>query len=103
MNGFMALVLSMAAGAGLGFFYFGGLWLTVRRLPGARRPTLLFVASFVGRTALTLLGFYLIMDGSWDRMLACLLGFIVARQLLISRLRPEPEPAAPRGREGARP
>jgi F1F0 ATPase subunit 2 len=103
MNGFMALVLSMAAGAGLGFFYFGGLWLTVRRLAGSGKPVLLFGASFVLRTILTVLGFYLVMDGSLERMLACLLGFIVARQLLISRLRPEPEPAAPRGREGARP
>lgn len=103
MSGFMALVLSMAAGAGLGLLYFGGLWLTVRRLAGTRTPVLLFGASFVVRTILTVLGFYLVMDGSLGRMLACLLGFIVARQLLISRLRPERAPAAPRGREGARP
>lgn len=102
MSGFPTLILALAAGLALGLFYFGGLWLTVRRLPGARRPTLLFVASFVGRTALTLLGFYLIMDGSWDRMLACLLGVIIARQVLVFRLRPD-RGAATGEREGVQP
>jgi F1F0 ATPase subunit 2 len=96
----MILVLAGAAGVGLGLFYFGGLWLTVRRLPDSSRPALLFVGSFAGRTALTLLGFYLVMDGRWERMLACLAGFIMIRQFLISRLRPEWEPAVPRGRQG---
>lgn len=100
MSGFMALVLAVAAGGGLGLFYFGGLWLTVRRLPDTGRPALLFGASFVGRMALTLLGFYLVMDGSWERMLACLVGFIIARQFLTSRLRPERLPAVGREKEG---
>ncbi|MDX9741291.1 MAG: ATP synthase subunit I [Gammaproteobacteria bacterium] len=88
MSGWMALVPAVIAGAGLGLIYFGGLWLTVRRLPGADRPTLLFGGSLVLRLSLTLAGFYLVMDGSWERMLACLGGFIVARQALVSRLRP---------------
>jgi F1F0 ATPase subunit 2 len=100
MSGFMTLVLAGAAGAGLGIFYFGGLWLTVRRLPNSGRPALLFLGSFAGRTTLALLGFYLVMDGRWERMLACLAGFIVVRQFLISRLRPEWEPTDPRESEG---
>ena len=103
MSGYMGLVLAAAAGAGLGLFYFGGLWLTVRRLAGSGSPVLLFGASFLVRTALTVLGFYFVMDGSLGRVLACLLGFIVARQLLVSRLRPGREPTSSRGREGARP
>lgn len=100
MSVLMALSLAAAAGVGLGLLYFGGLWLTVRRLPDSRRPALLFGASFAGRTALTVLGFYLVMDGSWERMLACLGGFIIVRQVLVSRLQPEREPAVPYGKEG---
>jgi F1F0 ATPase subunit 2 len=85
---------------GLGLFYFGGLWLTVRQLPTCRWPAPLLVGSFLGRTALTLVGFYLIMGGRWERMLACLVGFMMARLFLVSRLRPERVPAIPRGREG---
>lgn len=103
MSGFIALVLALAAGAALGLVYFGGLWLTVRQLAGSGRPALLFGASLLVRTLLTVLGFYLVMDASLARVLACLLGFIIARQLLVSRLRPGREPVARRGREGARP
>ena len=103
MNGFMHLVVAGAAGAGLGLFYFGGLWLTVRRLADSRRPALLFAGSFVGRMTLTLLGFYLVMDGHWERILACLVSFIMVRQLLIARLRPERERTVPPGGEGVQP
>lgn len=87
MSSFMAMLLAWAAGMGLGLFYFGGLWLTVRQLPTRRYAIALFLASFVGRTALVLAGFYFVMGGHWERMLACLAGFIIVRQLLVSRLR----------------
>ena len=101
MSGLMALFLAVAAGMGLGLFYFGGLWLTVGRLPTCRWPSPLVLASFVGRTAVVVVGFYFVMGGRWERMLACLVGFIMARKFLISRVRPEREPTVPRGREGA--
>lgn len=102
MSGFVHLALALAAGLGLGLFYFGGLWLTVRWLGASGWPVLLMVGSFVGRTAVAVLGFYFIMDGSWQRMLACLAGFIIVRQLVVSRLRPERLPATGGG-EGAAP
>lgn len=89
MSGWIAIALSLAAGLGLGLVYFGGLWLTVRRVATTRRPALLFAGSFVLRTALVVAGMYLVMDGSWQRMLACLAGFIILRQVMVSRLRPE--------------
>jgi F1F0 ATPase subunit 2 len=98
----MILALACVAGVGLGLFYFGGLWLTVRRLPNSPGPALLFMGSFVGRTALTVLGFYFVMDGRWERILACLAGFLLARQVLISRLRPDRAAPLPRAREGVR-
>ncbi|MRR57565.1 MAG: ATP synthase subunit I [Deltaproteobacteria bacterium] len=85
---FYAISLSLAvlAGAALGLFYFGGLWLTVRRLAGSRRPGMLMLGSFVVRLLVTLCGFYLVMDDSWERLLAGLAGFLVARVALTRAL-----------------
>jgi F1F0 ATPase subunit 2 len=85
----MPFVLSLIAGAALGLFYFGGLWLTIRRLPESRRPAALALASFVGRTALTVAGFYLLMDGQWPRLALGLAGFLGARTVLVSRAKRE--------------
>jgi F1F0 ATPase subunit 2 len=78
----------------LGLFYFGGLWLTVRHLPSSRSPALLTLGSFLGRTAVTLTGFYLVMGGRWERLLACFVGFLLMRTILVARWRPE-EPQEP--------
>ena len=102
MSGWIAIALSLAAGLGLGLAYFGGLWLTVRRVATTRRPVLLFAGSFVLRTALVVAGMYLVMNGSWQRMLACLAGFIIVRQVMVSRLRPDGAAQAGEG-EGASP
>lgn len=101
MNLFFTLALACAAGMALGLFYFGGLWLTVRRLARQRRPLPLFLGSFLGRTALVVAGFYFVMGGRWERMLACLAGFIMARLLLTSRLRREASPVPPQQAGGA--
>ncbi len=82
------LVLAFAAGLGLGLFFFGGLWLTLRRLPTSRYPVPLLLVSFVGRTAVAVVGFYFVMGGRWERALACLAGFLVVRFVLTSHLRP---------------
>jgi F1F0 ATPase subunit 2 len=83
------LALALAAGLGLGAFYFGGLWLTIKRLPTARHPALLAMGSFCGRTVVVVGGIYLATGGAdWRRVLACLAGFIAARSLMVRRLRP---------------
>jgi F1F0 ATPase subunit 2 len=83
MNSFgLQLCMSALAGLALGLFYFGGLWLTVRRIAGTTRPAFLMLGSFVVRLVVTLCGFYLVMDGRWERLLACLIGFLVTRFVL---------------------
>jgi F1F0 ATPase subunit 2 len=99
MSPFIALVLAWAAGMGLGLFYFGGLWLTLRQLPTCRWPAPLLLGSYVGRTGVVLVGFYLVMGGRGERVLACLVGFIMARFLLVSRLRPKQLADASAGEE----
>lgn len=98
MSGAPALLLAALAGAGLGLFYFGGLWLTVRRLERTGNPALLFGASLILRLSLTVLGFYFVMGGEWQRALACLAGFVIARRILTART--EPAPAAAQGKGG---
>jgi F1F0 ATPase subunit 2 len=88
MNEFAAAVLSALAGAGVGVVFFAGLWLTVRRLPSARRPGLLSAASAVARIALAV-GVLLAVarTGSWVGVVACLGGFVAARWALVSRVK----------------
>lgn len=82
MNEPVTLVLAGAAGVSLGAFFFGGLWWTVRRGLTAKQPVLWFLGSLLLRTSLILAGFYFVSDGHWDRLLACLLGFVIARFLV---------------------
>jgi F1F0 ATPase subunit 2 len=77
------LLLAGAAGVLLGIFYFGGLWLTILQLERIHQPVLLFAASFLGRTALVLVGFYLAADGHLDRLAACLVGFFLPRLFFV--------------------
>ena len=44
-----------------------------------------FFGSLLLRTSIILGGFYVVSGGHWDRLLACLLGFVIAR-FLVTRL-----------------
>jgi F1F0 ATPase subunit 2 len=90
-----ALILALLAGALLGAAFFAGLWWTIRRGLSSGRPALLFICSLVLRTAAAVAGFYLVSRGDPRRLLACLLGFFLAR-LLVTRL--ARAPAASEGR-----
>jgi F1F0 ATPase subunit 2 len=85
MNETVILVLAGSAGVLLGVFFFGGLWWTVRRGLLSKRPASLFLGSLLLRTSIILAGFYAVSGGHWDRLLACLLGFVIAR-FLVTRL-----------------
>ncbi|MEI7831880.1 MAG: ATP synthase subunit I [bacterium] len=85
MNDTLGLLLALLAGMILGFFYFGGLWLTIKKGLASTRPALWFMGSMLLRTALALLGFYLIGHDHWERLLACVLGFIIMR-FVVSQL-----------------
>ena len=77
-----ALVLPLLAGVLLGMFFFGGLWWTIRRVLASKQPAALFFFSLLLRTGVALAGFYFVARGDWRRMLACLVGFILARILV---------------------
>lgn len=92
----LPLVAALLGGALLGAFYLWALWVTTRRMTTARRPALLLVASLLGRMAVLLGGFWLIADGRWERLLAALAGFVVARVLTLRRLHRHAPAGAPR-------
>ena len=75
--------VSLLVGLLLGGFYFGGLQFTVHRLPKTANPGLWMLGSFVIRTSIILLGFYVFSNGQWERILVCLVGFLVARTLIL--------------------
>lgn len=81
------LIAAFTIGVVLGLFYLGGLWFTIQRLPVSHQPALLMLGSYVLRNGVVVFGFYVVMAGSWQRLVACLAGFVLARLVLIRQLR----------------
>ena len=94
MNEALTLALVWAAGGMLGAVFFGGLWWTVRKGLFSRWAPLWFLGSLVLRTGIALAGFYAVSAGRWERMLACLLGFVTARFVVTRLTRATERPAA---------
>ena len=62
------------------------------------RPTLpafWFLGSLLLRTGAILAGFYLVSQGHWSRLVACLLGFVIARVIVVKRLTRAPADQTP--------
>jgi F1F0 ATPase subunit 2 len=92
-----SLALAFLAGLGIGLWYFGGLWVTVHRLPTTRHPALLLLGSFMVRMITSVWGFYVVMQGSGARLIAAFLGFVAIRTVLAGRAIDElTEPSTPR-------
>jgi F1F0 ATPase subunit 2 len=85
MNDLFSLTVSLVFGCSLGAVFFGGLWWTVRKGALSKRPALWFLGSMLLRMSVTLSGFYFVSGGHWERVLACLLGFVSAR-LIVTRV-----------------
>jgi len=85
MNETLTLVLAWVTGVLLGAMFFGGLWWTVRKAVSSRQPALWFFGSLLLRMSIALAGFYFMACGHWERLLVCLLGFVMAR-LIVTRL-----------------
>lgn len=83
MNEGVQLTLALLAGMLLGAIFFGGLWWTVRKGLSSPRPAQWFIVSLLLRIGLTLPGFYFAAGDDWKKLLACLLGFIIARILIV--------------------
>lgn len=81
--GITTLFMALLGGGILGGLFFGGLWWTVHKGLSSSSAGAWFFTSSVLRISLAVVGMYLITYGQWSRSLACLLGFIAARFLVI--------------------
>ena len=87
MNELTQLTTALIAGVLLGSFYFVGLWWTVRSLPRARHPWFTYFGSLVARVLAVLAGFYLLLTiYGWQWLAVGMLGFVLARLLLVRLL-----------------
>lgn len=82
------IVFCLAAGLMIGWFHFGGLWLTLQRFAGTRFYGLVFVVSFLVRSVLTLTGVYFAGKGEWPGMIVCLGGILIMRKIFIVKMQP---------------
>ena len=86
MNDPLALFVAFLIGGLLGAFFFGGLWYTVQKGVTSKLPAVWFLGSLLLRTAVVLAGFYFVAQGHWSRLAACLLGFVMARVIVMKWL-----------------
>jgi F1F0 ATPase subunit 2 len=91
MNEIIILAATLIAGILLGTIFFGGLWWTVRKGVTAKIPALWFLASSMLRTIIALAGFYFVARGDWKKLLVCLLGFVMARFIVLRLTRSNKE------------
>lgn len=84
MNDMAGLVFAFIAGGLLGVFFYFGLWWTVKKGMSSTKPALWFGISMVARTVIALAVFYAVGGNHFQRLVACLAGFIIAR-LIITR------------------
>jgi len=83
-------ILEIAAFGGgilLGLIHFWGLWWTTRRSMTVSNPTALILGSYLLRLLTMLLGIYWIMDGRWQRLVACFAGILIARLIVLRSAR----------------
>jgi F1F0 ATPase subunit 2 len=95
MSELLASVLILLAGLSLGALFFGGLWWTVSRAVTSRHPALWVSISFLLRLTVVLGGLYLVGREHWQRLMICLLGFVIAR-MIVMRLTPDTTGWVPR-------
>jgi F1F0 ATPase subunit 2 len=78
------MIVALISGIILGVIFFGGLWFTIKKALGKKYTAIWISGSSLIRTGIVLTGFYYTAQGSWQRLLVGLVGFIAARFLVIS-------------------
>jgi F1F0 ATPase subunit 2 len=85
MNDYVILAFALVAGLLLGAIFFGGLWWTVRKGVLSKHPAFWLLSSLLLRMGIALAGFYFVGRGNWERLVICLLGFVIGR-IIVMRL-----------------
>lgn len=80
-------VAMVLAGGALGGIFFAGLLWTVRRAATSLTPARWFLSSMLVRTTIVLVGFYVVGAGQPVRLGLCMLGFLLARIIVLRATR----------------
>ena len=75
-------MIAFLVGVILGIFYFGGLYLSVKKIDKVKYPSLLMTVSFIIRMSLLILGFFYISKGDYRNILLALAGVILIRFIM---------------------
>ena len=79
-----------AAGAAAGWFHFQGLWWTIAYAREKSRPGLIYPASFLARSGITLsIIFLALVNGRMTGLFACLAGIYLIRRKMVLKIRPQ--------------
>jgi len=99
MNETAMIILTLLSGFLLGLFFFGGLWWTTKRALLSKIPALWFLTSLFVRMGIVIMAFYYLSGDHWERALICLIGFIIARTVIM-RITQVKDNSKPLGKEG---
>jgi F1F0 ATPase subunit 2 len=80
------LIIAFFAGLALGVFFSLNLWSSVKKMTDIQTPWHILFMNFVLRMGVVTAGFYIVMNGHWERMMAALAGFVLMREILVRRL-----------------
>jgi len=82
----MKMILAFFVGVIVGIMFFGGLYLTVKKLTTIKHPALFMMLSLLVRLVILAGGVYLIMDGEIRNLLSAMAGILLVRLVMISKL-----------------
>lgn len=88
-------IAALLAGGVLGLLFFAGLWWTVRRAAVTPTPARWFLTSLIARTAIVLVGFYAVGADQPAHLGLCLVGFVLARMIVLRITRAGPSGRLP--------
>lgn len=91
------LIIPLLIGFTMGFMYFAGLWLTVKKMNTVTHPLLWMFSSFIVRIGILSIVFYSLLMENWISLAVALIGFLIARTVYIQRFKQVEKIAA--GRE----
>lgn len=80
------MIVAFIVGVFVGSLFFGGLYLTVKKLTSLKYPALFMMLSLIVRLVILAGGIYLIMDGGIKNVLSAIAGIILVRFVMIAKL-----------------
>ena len=91
MNASIVLFLMVLAGFGTGILYFVVLYRTIDTVMHRKKHVkLILFASFVARATVLITVFFILTRGDWRRVVALVIGFMIARFIMIRRVKRAP-------------